>query len=111
MSQVKNQFSNLYNIAPAGVISTEYGNADIDSEDDESGPVTARLVSKVEGKLEKNRRKKKRKKQNRQKRMTEQRDDKKYDDDGERMNQLRRLKMMKKSSQSNIFPRKLPLPN
>lgn len=71
-------------IIPAGVISTEYGDADIDSEDEETGPLTIPIVSKVEGKLEKNRRKKKRKKQNRQKRMAEQRDDKKYDDEDDK---------------------------
>lgn len=61
--------------ASAGMISTEYGDADeSDDEETTAGLPPPPVISKVEGRLEKNRLKKKRKKNNRQKRNAEQRD-------------------------------------
>lgn len=63
-----------------GVISTEYGDVDGDSDDDELQTVE-HVASKVQNRLDKNKKKKRRKKQNRQKRQASQRDneDKRFD--------------------------------
>ncbi len=56
-----------------GVISTEYGDVDGDSDEDELQTVE-HVESKVQNRLDKNKKKKRRKKQNRQKRQEKQRD-------------------------------------
>ncbi|KAG4076317.1 hypothetical protein HA402_005760 [Bradysia odoriphaga] len=63
-----------------GVISTEYGDVDGDSDDDDLQTVE-QVTSTVQGRLDKNKKKKRRKKQNRQKRQATQRDsdDKRFD--------------------------------
>lgn len=57
-----------------GVISTDYADADADSDEEDALPQQPELISKQQSRLDKNKKKKKRKKTNRQKRQANQRD-------------------------------------